>query len=102
MHIPLDGGHQNDPIVLGLIWVLACSNRSCTFLLLHERCQMRHGLLHHSCTFDDLWQEHLARTEEITNYPHSSHQRALDHQEWNFHIDSCLLNIINNVFVDAI
>src|SRR5579862_3220538 len=50
------------------------------FFGLHEWSQMRHGLLHHSGGFDDLGQEHLAGSEQITDDTHAIHQRPFDHQ----------------------
>mmetsp|Transcript_103014 Transcript_103014/g.125919 ORF Transcript_103014/g.125919 Transcript_103014/m.125919 type:complete len:252 (-) Transcript_103014:222-977(-) len=85
--------HQHNAVVLWLIGIFAGSKRGCTTLLLHERGQVCHSLLHDTGAFDHLWQEHLSRTKEIADGAHSLHQRTLNDMQRNFQLRSGLLNV---------
>src|SRR3970282_357279 len=50
-------------------------------LLVHIRKETRDGRLHDARALDDLGQEHLARSEELTHDAHAAHQRTFDHIE---------------------
>ena len=51
------------------------------FLRFHERSQIGHRFLHHTCRFDHLWQEHLPRSKQVAYHAHAIHQRTFDHQQ---------------------
>src|SRR5262249_23930231 len=48
------------------------------FLRLHVWNQLGNSLFHHAGAFDDLWQKHLARSEQVAHDVHAIHQRAFD------------------------
>mmetsp|Transcript_55188 Transcript_55188/g.146427 ORF Transcript_55188/g.146427 Transcript_55188/m.146427 type:complete len:1471 (+) Transcript_55188:155-4567(+) len=82
VHVALDGRHDDDALALlhERSQPLRLTLRGDPeFLLLHERQQVRDGLLHHARRLDHLRQEHLARAEEVANDVHARHQRPLDH-----------------------
>ena len=69
---------------------------------LHERRQVRDGLLHHARGFHHLRQEHLARAKQIADDAHAVHQRAFDHQQRAAQLDARFLGIDLDVGVDAL
>mmetsp|Transcript_52607 Transcript_52607/g.122457 ORF Transcript_52607/g.122457 Transcript_52607/m.122457 type:complete len:302 (-) Transcript_52607:1127-2032(-) len=102
VHITLDGGHEHDAVPLGLVWIQTILESLFSLLLLHEGRQVGHGLLHDTCTLDDLGQEHLPGTEEITNDAHALHQWPLDHVQGDPHVRTRLLDVPVDELVDAV
>mmetsp|Transcript_15591 Transcript_15591/g.36733 ORF Transcript_15591/g.36733 Transcript_15591/m.36733 type:complete len:692 (-) Transcript_15591:781-2856(-) len=79
VHVALDRRHQHAArLLLQHVGVLGELAR---FLLLHERRQVRHGLLHHARRLDHLGKEHLSGSEEVADGVHALHERALDDVE---------------------
>ena len=69
---------------------------------LHERRQVRDGLLHHAGGFDHLRQKHLAGAEEIADHAHAVHQRAFDDEQRAAEFDAGFLGVDLDVGVDAL
>ena len=54
-----------------------------SFLRLHERREIGHGLFHDARAFYHLRQKHLAGTEKFANHFHAVHQRPFDDLQWS-------------------
>src|SRR5262249_15362200 len=70
VHVTLDG-RDHDAAVGAL--------RAAVLARLDERHQVGDGALHDARALHHLWQEHLARAEQVADHVHAVHQRALDH-----------------------
>mmetsp|Transcript_26649 Transcript_26649/g.50508 ORF Transcript_26649/g.50508 Transcript_26649/m.50508 type:complete len:263 (+) Transcript_26649:1192-1980(+) len=108
VHVSLDGGHEDLSSVLGIvvgidsIRILALGQEILPLLLLHERQQIRNGLFHHAGGLDDLGQEHLSGSEEISDNVHSVHQRAFDHVKGPLGRLAGLLDILLHKLRDSV
>ena len=71
MHVALHGRHQN----------LAGLGGDAAGVLLHIGHEEGDRLLHDAGRFHHLRQEHLARSEQISDDVHARHQRTFDHVE---------------------
>jgi len=69
-----------------------------TFLLLHELDQVVHSFFHHTCSLNDLGQEHLASTKALSDNVHTIHQRTFDDLQRLAVLTSCFLNILFDEF----
>jgi hypothetical protein len=72
VHVALDRG-DDDPAL--------AADAGAQLLGLDVGNQVRDGLLHHACRFDDLRQEHLAGAKEVADDVHAVHQRPFDHRQ---------------------
>src|SRR5690606_734964 len=72
VNVPLDGREQD---LATRTFIGPALGRLFRF---HEGEQVSHGLLHDTSRLDDLRQEHLAGTEQITDDRHAVHQRPFD------------------------
>ena len=72
-----------------------------SFFRLDERHEVSHRLLHHASRFHHLRQEHLARTEQISDHVHAGHQRAFDHLDRELSLQPCFLGILDDISGDA-
>ena len=52
------------------------------------------GFLHDAGRFDDLRQEHLSGTEEVSHHVHAVHERTLDHLERSVEKVARLLDVL--------
>ncbi|OPZ94228.1 MAG: hypothetical protein BWY72_02372 [Bacteroidetes bacterium ADurb.Bin416] len=68
MYISLDGGQQDAHRFRGLLGLLS----------LNDGFQQGNSGFHHTGTLDDLRQEHLPGTEEVTHRVHALHQGLFD------------------------
>mmetsp|Transcript_19615 Transcript_19615/g.40968 ORF Transcript_19615/g.40968 Transcript_19615/m.40968 type:complete len:314 (+) Transcript_19615:1027-1968(+) len=102
VHVTLHGGHQHHAVVLGLVGIFTSGNGLSATFFLHERSQVCDSLLHHARALDDLRQEHLTSTEEISDDAHSLHQWSLNDVQRNLQLLSGLLGIALNELVDAV
>mmetsp|Transcript_67957 Transcript_67957/g.148028 ORF Transcript_67957/g.148028 Transcript_67957/m.148028 type:complete len:252 (+) Transcript_67957:1388-2143(+) len=102
VHVTLYRSHQHRSVVLRLVGVFACCQGCNSLLLLHERDQHSHGLLHHTSTLDHLRQEHFASTKEIADDAHAAHEWALNDLERNLHVLTSLLYICLDEFIDSV
>ena len=71
-------------------------------LLLDERHEMAHRLLHHARGLHDLRQEHLAGAEEVADDVHAGHQRPFDHLDGPRVLLPRLLGVLDDVRRDAL
>ncbi len=69
--------------------------------LFHVGGEPRDRLFHHACRLDHLWQEHLARAEEVADDAHAIHQRAFDDLEWSAIFFAGFFRVLVDEFVDA-
>mmetsp|Transcript_27462 Transcript_27462/g.56288 ORF Transcript_27462/g.56288 Transcript_27462/m.56288 type:complete len:1189 (+) Transcript_27462:341-3907(+) len=103
VHVALDRRHQHAPrLLLGHLGVL---EQLAGLLLLHERSEVCDGLLHHARRLDDLGEEHLASSEEVTDQVHALHEGALDDVQGRrvrVLILACLLGIGLDELVNAL
>ena len=95
VHITFDRGRDNPTAVTGHRPIR-------TLLLLHERSQIGHSLLHHTGTLDHLGQKHAAGSEQLANRVHPVHQRTLDHLQWPPQLLPSLLGIRHDELVDPL
>ena len=72
------------------------------FLLLHERHQVGHRLLHHAGRLDHLRQEHLAGGEQVADLGHAGHQRAFDDVQAALVMLPSLFHVLLDELVDAL
>ena len=59
-------------------------------------------LLHYTGALDDLRQEHLALTEQVTDHIHAVHQRPLDDLERVIELQAGLLGVFDDPGIDAL
>ena len=90
--ITLNRGHNN----------LALCGRIVVLLRFDKRHEMSHALFHYPRRFDNLGQEHLAGTEQISYHVHAVHQRTLDDVQGSLSGTSRLLRIVYHVGVDTL
>mmetsp|Transcript_28307 Transcript_28307/g.45537 ORF Transcript_28307/g.45537 Transcript_28307/m.45537 type:complete len:294 (-) Transcript_28307:293-1174(-) len=74
----------------------------CLLLLLHEWDEVCDCLLHHTCGFDNLGEEHLPGTEQVAHSGHALHQRALNDLQWLVKLLTCLLRVFIDVLHDPL
>ena len=85
MHITLHSSHQYFGSTCILFIDCACFYMCLParfFLCLNEREQVRHALLHHTCTLYYLRQEHFSAAKQVAHYVHTIHQRTFYHVQW--------------------
>ena len=63
---------------------------------------MSYCFLHYSSTFNDLRQEHLARSKQVADDVHAVHQRTLDHFDRAGEGLPALFRVLDHVRVDAL
>ena len=73
-----------------------------SFLRLHERREIGHGLFHDARAFHHLRQEHLAGAEQFTDDFHAVHQRPFNHLQWSRGCGTRFLGVFLNKFSDAV
>ena len=96
VHVAFHGCEQD------LAGGLALREPKLLLLLLHERHEIGHGLLHHPRRLHHLRQEHLARAEQIADHVHALHQRAFDDVQRTLRLEPRLLGIGVDIGADAV
>src|SRR5215472_7315687 len=100
VHVAFDRRHQ-DPA--GAVTRFRAHALCTSYLLrLHIGKQIGDRLFHHPRRLYDLWQEHLAGAEKITDDVHASHQRALDDMQRPLGHEPGLLDVGFDEVADAI
>ena len=117
MHIALHGGDEESAgrasafgktqgfiVAERRILRLDCRNVACEvfgLFFLHEWREPCDRFFHHARRLDHLWQEHLARAEEVANDAHAIHQRPFDDLERPAIFFPGFFGVLVDEFVDA-
>mmetsp|Transcript_17649 Transcript_17649/g.35511 ORF Transcript_17649/g.35511 Transcript_17649/m.35511 type:complete len:622 (+) Transcript_17649:965-2830(+) len=105
VHVALDSGHEDNTLALLLDRSLSTGlarRRRLVLLLLHERQQVGHCLLHHTGRLDHLRQEHLAGAEKVADHVHARHEWSLNHLKIGLEHVTRLLSVLLDELSDAL